>query len=363
MGGGCVAFDLQSTGVETGTFTLWRQYMHQSTSVQRQWLRESVVLLAAIITAAGFALAFSRPASAQAWPVKPVRLVLPFPAGVPPDIIGRLVADKLTAMWGQAVVVDNRPGAGGIAGMSGFVRSPADGYTFAFVAASTVTLTPHLFKDPQFNVDRDIASVATVATGPMMIAVNPSFPAQTLPELIKVVKAQPGKVNFAATLLNSVPHLTGLMLNRAAGIELYSVPYNGSVPAVTATVAGDAQVVIDGLPTLVQHVKAGKLRAIAVTSSARLPGFETLPTAAEVLPGFESLGWFAVFAPAGTPAAIIEKVNADINRVIQMPDIVSRFADLGMYSRTGSVKSAADFLSSERALWKKVVQDAGVQAQ
>ena len=338
--------------------------MHKSTSAALyQWLRERIVLLAAVIIVTAFTAPWSPPASAQAWPSRTVRLVLPFPAGVPPDIIGRLIADKLTAIWGQAVVVDNRPGAGGIAGMSGFVRTPADGYTLALVAASTVTLTPHLFKDPQFNVDRDITSVATVATGPMMIAVNPSFSAQTLPELIKLVKAQPGKVNFAATLLNSVPHLTGLMLNRAAGIELYSVPYNGSVPAVTATVAGDAQVIIDGLPTLVQHVKAGKLRAIAVTSAARLPGFESLPTAAESVPGFESIGWFAVFAPAGTPAVVIEKVNADINRVIQMPDIVSRFADLGMYARTGSVKSASDFLTSERALWKKVVQDAGIQAQ
>ena len=338
--------------------------MHKSTGAALyQWLRERIVLLAAVIIVTALTAPWSPPASAQAWPSRPVRLVLPFPAGVPPDIVARLIADKLTAIWGQAVVVDNRPGAGGIAGMSGFVRTPADGYTLALVAASTVTLTPHMFKDPQFNVDRDIASVATVATSPMMIAVNPSFPAQTLPELIAQTKTRPGKVNFAATLLNSVPHLTGLMLNRAAGIELFTVPYNGSVPAITATVSGEAQIVIDGLPTLVQHVKAGKLRAIAVTSAARLPGFESLPAAAEVLPGFASVGWFAVFAPAGTPAAVIEKVNADINRVIQMPDIVSRFADLGMYARTGSVKSASDFLTSERALWKKVVQDAGIQAQ
>ncbi len=303
------------------------------------------------------------PAGAQAWPVKPVRLIMPFPAGVPPDIIGRLLADKLAAKWGQSVVVDNRPGAGGIAGMSAFVHSPADGYTLALVAASTLTLTPHLFKDPQFNVDRDITSVATIATGPMMIAVNPSVPAQNLAEFVKYAKARPGKVNFAATLLNSVPHLTGLMLNRAAGIDLYTVPYNGSVPALTAMVAGDAQIIIDGLPTLVEFVKAGKLRAIAVTSARRLPGFETIPAASELLPGFESIGWFAIIAPAGTSAAVIEKVNADVNQAIQIPEIVSRFADLGMYPRAGTVKSASDFLASERVLWKKVVQDAGIKAQ
>ena len=302
-------------------------------------------------------------AIAQAWPNKPVRLVLPFPAGVPPDIVARLMADKLSALWGQGVVVDNRGGAGGIAAMSGFVRMPADGYTLAFVAASTVTLTPHLFKEPQFNVDRDLAIAAVAATGPMMIAVNPSLPVQTLPDLIKYVKAQPGKVNFAATLLNSVPHLTGLMLNRSAGMEMYPVPYNGSVPAITATVAGEAQVVIDGLPTLVQHVRAGKLRAIAVTSERRLPGFESVPTASETIPGFEPLGWFAVFAPAGTPAAVIDKVNMDVNRVAQMPDISSRLADMGMYARPGPVSAAGEFLRSERVLWQKVVKDFNIPAQ
>ncbi len=325
-------------------------------------------LLAALLVLAGTGLggiqsAYAQAASAQAWPNKPVRLVLPFPAGVPPDIVARLMADKLTALWGQGVVVDNRGGAGGIAAMSGFVRTPADGYTLAFVAASTVTLTPHLFKEPQFNVDRDLAIAAIAATGPMMIAVNPSVPAQTLPELITYVKAQPGKINFASTLLNAVPHLTGMMLNRAAGMEMFVVPYNGSVPAITATVAGEAQVVIDGLPTLVQHVKAGKLRAIAVTADRRLPGFESIPTAAETLPGFEPLGWFAVFAPAGTPAAVIEKVNADVNKVAQMPDIASRLSDLGMYPRPGAVPAAAAFLQSERALWQKVIKDFNIPAQ
>lgn len=325
--------------------------------------RALVRLVAAILLITGAGLFTAGSALAQSWPGKPVRLVLPFPAGVPPDIVARLMADKLAALWGQGVVVDNRGGAGGIAAMSGFVRTPADGYTLAFVAASTVTLTPHLFKDPQFSVDRDLAIAAVAATGPMLITVNPAVPAQTLPELIKHVKSQPGKVNFAATLLNSVPHLTGLMLNRAAGMEMFAVPYNGSVPAITATVAGEAQVVIDGLPTLVQHVRAGKLRAIAVTSDKRLPGFESVPTASETIPGFEPLGWFAVFAPAGTPAAVIEKVNADVNRVAQMPDITARLADLGMYPRPGPVASAAEFLRSERALWQKVVKDFNIPAQ
>lgn len=319
--------------------------------------------LAGLVLSGIAVLSASGHAVAQAWPAKSVRVVAPYPAGVPPDIIARLFADKLAAMWGQGVFVENRPGAGGIPGMVNLVRSPADGYAIGFIAASTVTLTPHLFKDPQFNVDREVSIAALVGTSPMMMTVNPAVPAQTLPEFIRYARGQPGKVNFAATLLNSVPHLTGLMLNRAAAIEMYSVPYNGSVPAITATVAGEAQIVIDGLPTLVQHVKAGKLRAIAVTSDKRLPGYESVPTAAETLAGFESVGWFAVFVPAGTPAAIVEKLNADVNRVAQMPDIVSRMADLGIYPRPGPVRAAQDFLSAERALWRKVVQDFNVQAQ
>ena len=318
------------------------------------------ILTLALASALPLPLAQAQP---QAWPARQVRMVSPYPAGVPPDIVARLVADKLTGLWGQAVFVDNRPGAGGIAGMSGFVRSPADGYTLALVAASTITVTPHLFKDPQFNPDRDLSVAAFVGTGPMMVAVSPGLPASSLPELIKLTKSRPGKINFAATLLNSVPHLTGLMLDRAAGMEMYTVPYNGSVPAMTATVGGEAQVIIDGLTTLAQYVKAGKLRAIAVTSEQRLPGYEQIPTVAETLPGFESVGWFAVFAPSGTPAAIVQKINTDVNRVMQMPDIAARMMELGVYPRPGTVNATDTFVQADRARWKKVLQATGVQPQ
>jgi tripartite-type tricarboxylate transporter receptor subunit TctC len=302
-------------------------------------------------------------AAAQSWPAKPVRILVPFPAGSAPDIIARLTTDKLSATMGRALVVENRPGAGGIAGMATLVRSAPDGYTFAIVAASTVTLTPYLFKDPQFNVEKDLAPVAMIGTSPMMIAVNPSLRVQTLPDLIKLVKSQPGKVNFASPILNSVPHLTADMLNRAAGIQLYTVPYNGSVAAATATMTGEAAVSIDGLPPLVPHLKAGKLRAIAVTSPERLPGYENIPAAAETLPGFESIGWFGVFAPAGVPADIAERVNRDVSTVIQMPDVVARFADLGVYPKPGSRKAFEEFFQAQRSLWKKVVQDVGLQPQ
>jgi tripartite-type tricarboxylate transporter receptor subunit TctC len=300
---------------------------------------------------------------AQSWPTKPVRMYVPLPPGTAPDIVARLVADKLGGLWGQPVVVENRPGAGGIPTMSALSRAAPDGYTIALVPASVVTLTPLLFRDPQFNADKDIMPLAAAGLSPMMIVVNPASGIQTLPDLIRTVKASPGKVNFASPGANTVPFLTGDMLNRAADMQLYSVPYNGSVASVTAAMTGEAVVAIDGLPPLVPHVKSGKLRAIAVTSAQRLPGYENIPTAAETVPGFESIGWFAIFSPAGLPAPVVERINADMNRVMAMPDIVARLAELGVYPNPGPQKQVEQFYAQQRALWRKVVTDVGLQPQ
>ena len=306
---------------------------------------------------------FSTSVLAQAWPAKPVRFIVPAPPGTAPDIITRLVADKLTAIWGKQVIVDNRPGAGGNVAMGAFAKAEKDGHTFASVMATVVTLTPHLFKEQQYNIDTDIVPVATIGTSPMMIAVNPGLGVSSLDDFVKLAKSQPGKINFAPPLLNTVPHLAGEMLSNAAGIKLYPIAYNGSVPAVTATITGESQITIDGLPPLVPQVKAGKLKALAVTSEKRLPGYENLPTVSETYPGLVAIGWFSLLAQAGTNAALVDRVNRDVNQVIQMPEIVSRFAELGVYPDPGSPRAAADFITSERALWAKVVKEAGIKPQ
>lgn len=316
--------------------------------------RLALFLLAALVSGA---------AGAQAWPTKPVRMIVPAPPGSAPDIITRLMADKLGTIWGRQVVVDNRPGAGGNVAMSAFVKAEKDGHTFASVMATVVTLTPHLFKELQYNIDTDVVPVATIGTSPMMLAVNPQLGVNSLDDFIKLAKSQPGKINFAPPLLNTVPHLAGEMLSNAAGIKLYPIAYNGSVAAVTATMTGESQITIDGLPPLVPQVKAGKLKAIAVTSDKRLPGYESLPTVSETYPGVVAIGWFSLLAPAGANAALVEKVNRDVNQVTQMPEIVARFAELGVYPEPGSPKAAADFIRSERTLWAKVVKDAGVKPQ
>ena len=333
--------------------------MKQFPSLQRR----PALIAAAVAALLGLTGLFATPVMAQTWPSKPVRLIVPFPAGAAPDVIARLVADRLGTAWGQAVFVENRPGAGGIPGMAAFVRAPADGYTLGFVPAAVVTLTPQLYKNPQFNVDTEIVPVGAIATGPMMIVVNQSSEIKTLADLVKAAKAQPGKINFAAAQTNSVPHLTGEVFARMAGAPVYTVPYSGSAASTTALLANEVAFTIDGLPALTQYVKAGKFRALAVTSKERLPGFDDIPPASDTVKGFESLGWFSIYAPAGTPVSVVEQINNDINKVIQIPALVSRFAELGVYPKPGTPKALGDFVQEQRLIWKKAVTDLGLQPQ
>ena len=325
----------------------------------RKGLAPCLAAIAALLATASGA----QTQTAAAWPTRPVRLVVPFPAGAAPDVVARLVAERLSAAWSQTVIVDNKPGAGGITGMSALVQSAADGYTLGFVPAAVATLTPHLFKNPQFNLDTQVVPVGAVGLSPMMVVVPQSSALTTLAELISSAKSQPGKLNFAAAQTNSLPHLTGEMLGKATGVSFYAVPYSGSAAAATALMAGEAALTVDGLPALTQHVKAGKLRALAVTSRERLPGFETVPTARETVPGFESVGWFGIFAPTGSPAGVVEQVNRDLNTVLQQAPLIARFAELGVYPQPGAPKAFDDFLQAQRAAWKKVVGDLGLQPQ
>lgn len=313
------------------------------------------ILAGALVVVAGLA-------QGQDWPNKAVRVIVPSPPGTAPDIAARLIGDKMSQAWKQQMVVENRPGAGSIPGMSAFIKTAPDGYNFAIVAATAVTLTPHLFRNPQYNIDTDVTPVAIVATGPFIVAVNPGIGINSLADLIKLAKSQPGKLNFAPPLLNTTPHLAGELLWGLAGIKMTAVPYSGTVPAVTATMTNESQVTIDGVPALATQIKAGKLKGIAVTSKERIPGFD-LPPVADSFKGFEAIGWFAVLAPAKTPAAMVERMNRDVNAATQLPDVVTRFADLGIYPRPGTVQQAAEFLAAERALWGKAVKDLGIQPQ
>ena len=302
-------------------------------------------------------------AQAQDWPSKPVRLIVAITPGGGPDIVARMVAEKLSSMWGQQVFVENRSGAGGIPAMVALTRSPADGYTFGLIQTAVIALTPHLFKDPQFNVETDVITVSNVVTSPLLIAVTPSLGVSNLTELIKLAKSKPGQLAFAVPLANSLPQLAGDQISKIVGMKLLTVPYNGSGASITGTIAGDSQITIDATAPLVPHLKSGRLKAIAITSAERLPGFEEIPTVSETIPKFEAVGWFALIAPAHTPEAIVTKVNRDLNAVIQMPDIVARLLPLALYPAPGSPLAAATFVRAERERWAKVLADMGLKPE
>lgn len=318
--------------------------------------RRALIAAACLWVAAGAA-------HAQSWPTKPVRMIVPAQAGAAPDVVARLIADKLGGALGQGVVVDNRPGAGGIPGMSALARSANDGYTIGFVPAAMGTITPLVYKNPQFNPDTDLQSAATVGTSPLLMVTQSGNNIKTLSDLAKASKAQPGKLNFAAPQTNSLPHLAGEMVNKSGAMGLFTVPYAGPPAAIIAVMTGEVTITADGIPGLLQHVKSGKLHALAVTSSKRLAGFEDVPTVAETYPGFEAVGWFQVMVPAGTPPKIMETLNREINKITQSAEVTSRLAELGVYTRQDSVEGARDFFVTQQRAMKKIVADLGIQAQ
>jgi tripartite-type tricarboxylate transporter receptor subunit TctC len=303
-------------------------------------------------------------AQAQAWPTQAVKIIVPTPPGSGPDIVARLCAEKLSAIWGQPVIVDNRAGAGGIPAMSALTREGADGHVFAVMHTAVIALTPHLFRQPKFDVDRDVVTVANIVTSPLVVVVTPALGVSTLPALVDLAKRRPGALKFALPLLYSVPHLTGELIATTTGMKMLAVPYNGSAASITATISGDGgEVTLDSPAPLMPHILSGRLKAIAVTSRRRLPGLDGVPTVAETVPNFEAVGWFALFAPARTPAPVTSRVNADINRVLQMPDVVARLAELGLQPAPGSQAAASQFVKAERERWAKVVRDMGIQPE
>ncbi|MEK8026551.1 MAG: hypothetical protein RLY78_1097 [Pseudomonadota bacterium] len=328
---------------------------------RRHLLRRALSTLATLAVPAATIVA-PAPAAAQAWPAKPVRLIVPAAAGAAPDVIARLLAERLGAAWGQSLIVDNRPGAGGIPGMSALARSANDGYTLGFVPAAMGTITPLVYRNPQFNPETELTSVATVGTSPLVLVTAAGSGITSLTDLAKAAKARPGQLNFAAPQPNSLPHLAGELMAKSGNLALYTVPYPGPPQAVSAVLAGDVTLTADGLPGLLPHIRAGRLKALAVTSGQRLPGLD-IPTVAETFPGYELVGWFQILAPTGTPQPVIDKVNAEVNRILATPEIVSRLGELGIYPRRDSVAGAREFFASQQKAMRRLVAELGVQAQ
>ena len=301
-------------------------------------------------------------ASAQPYPTKSIRIVVPFPPGGATDILARDVAQKLTEAWGQQVIVDNRPGAGGNIGSELVAHSAPDGYTLEMGTVGTHAINASLYAKMPYDHVKDFAPVILVAGVPNVLVVNLGVPANSVAELIAYAKANPGKLNFASSGNGTSIHLSGELFKVMAGVQMTHVPYKGSAPALQDLLGGQVQLMFDNLPPSLPQIKAGKLRALAVTSLTRAPAIPDVPTVAEAgLPGFEASSWFGILAPAGTPPAIVARINAEIAKWLATPEAKEKLAKQGANAAGGTPDDFAKHIATETAKWAKVVKDSGAK--
>jgi len=312
--------------------------------------------------AAGLAAlpAAARLARADTYPTRAVHLVVPQAAASSTDIHARLIGQWLSDHLGQPFIVDVRPGVGGNIGTEDVVRAAPDGYTLLTVNSQNA-ISPSLYPNLSFNFIRDIAPVGQISLAPLIMEVNPSVPAKTLPEFIAYAKANPGKINMASAGVGGPQHLAGELFKSMTGLDLIHVPYRGSTPAITDLLAGQVQLMFDVTPTALPQIRAGKLRPLAVTTKHRLEALPELPPVAEFLPGYEAEGWLGVGAPAATPAAIIDTLNKQINDALADDKIKTRLAQLGVVVQGGTPAEFGKFIASETAKWGKVIRNAGIK--
>ncbi|MEK7437465.1 MAG: tripartite tricarboxylate transporter substrate binding protein [Pseudomonadota bacterium] len=315
-------------------------------------------LFAALILVLASAGAFS-----QAYPAKPIRLVVPYPAGGPLDIMARAIGQKLTEAWKQPVVVDNRAGAGGNIGADFVAKSAPDGYTLLMGAVATHAINPSLYSKIPYDPVRDFAPVALVAQVPNILVLNPAVPAKTVRELIALARSKPGYLNFGSGSTGSTGHLAGELFNTMAGVKMVHIPYKGAAPATADLLGGQVHLMFDNLASALPNVKAGKLRALAVTTLARSEAIPELPTIAESgLPGFDLSTWFGLMVPAGTPPEIVARLNAEIVRALDAKDMRERLEKMGAEPLPNNTpEHFAAFIRAEAAKYAKVVKDSGAR--
>ena len=316
--------------------------------------------LTSTLLAAGVAALLAAPASAQTFPVKPLRLVVTFPPGGAPDILARLLADK--AQFGQPVVVDNKPGAGGNLGADAVAKAPADGHTLVMATVGTHAINGALYAKMPYDMVRDFVPVGHVASTPNLLVVTNSLPVKNVAELVAYMKANPNKLSFGSPGIGTSVHVSGELFKSLTGTQMSHVPYKGRQFAIPDLVGGQVQLMFDNMPSALPMVKEGKLRALAQTSAKRAAAAPDLPTVAETVPGFEATSWFAVFAPAGTPPAVVARVNAEIKRVFTLPEVAARLKDLGLEPWLSTPQELAAYQAAEITKWAKVVKDSGARA-
>jgi tripartite-type tricarboxylate transporter receptor subunit TctC len=322
-----------------------------------------LILRRVVLALASVALLLPAPGRSQAtYPNKPIRIVVPFAPGGSTDLLARRVGDKLAAAWGQPVVVDNRPGAGGTIGADFVAKSAPDGYTLLTGVTGSNAIAQALYPKLPYDVMKDFSPVSMIASAPLVLAVNPDVEAKTAAEFLALVKSKPGALSYGSAGNGTSMHLTGEMYKQAAEVSMVHVPYRGSAGMLTDLVSGQIQVTFGDVLVLLPQIEAGKIRALAVTSKARLPILPDVPTLNEAgLEGFEALSWQGFFAPAGTPPELVEKLSAEVNRAMRSPDIKDYFAARGFIVEGTTPEAFKTFIASEVKKWTPIVKSAGVQ--
>ena len=301
-------------------------------------------------------------AQAQPYPAKLIRIIVPLPVGNPPDFVARIIAQQLTTVFGQQVIVDNRPGAGGTIGAAAAAKSPADGYTLLLASTSTLSISPSLYSNPGYDPITSFAPVSIVATAPFLVVVHPSIPARTMKELIALAKSRPGQLNFGSAGSGTPPHIAGEMLNTVAGVKMVHVPYKGIVPAVSDLLSGRIELLIEQLQPMAQYVQIGRIRPLAVASSKRHPQLPDLPTTAEAgFPGYEVIAWNGFVAPSGTPADVLKRLNVEVVKALQAKEVRDGLFNQGLIPASSSPEEFATFIAREYARWSRAVKASGAR--
>ncbi len=301
-------------------------------------------------------------AAAQAWPARPVKMIVPFPAGGATDVVARLLGQKLGDAWGQSVVIENRSGAGGNIGGEAAAHSPADGYTLFMASGSIVTANPYMYKSLPYDPVKDFVAITNVASGPQVVIVNPDGPFKTLADLLAYAKANPGKVTFGSAGIGTQTHLAGENFAYSAGIDMTHVPYKGESYAITDVMGGQISTAVINLSAAINFIKAGKLRALGVTSRERNPQLPDVPAVAETVAGFENAGWFGLLAPTGTPKEVIDKVYRDSAKILATDDFRAQLAKLAMAPVGNTPADFAVAIRDESTRWAKIIQERKLQA-
>jgi tripartite-type tricarboxylate transporter receptor subunit TctC len=303
----------------------------------------------------------SPPASAEIYPSRPVRVMVGFAAGQAIDIVTRIVAQSLSERLGQQFIIENRPGGGGNIATESVVRAPADGYTLLAIGSNNM-INATLYQKLNYDFIRDIAPIASVYRVPQVMEVSPSFPAKTVPEFIAYAKAHPGEISFASAGNGSVAHVTGELFKMMTGVDMLHVPYRGAPPALTDLIGGQVHVMFDNMPSSIEHIRAGRLRPLAVTSTARLQALPEIPTIGDFVPGFETSAWAGIGAPKNTPTEIIDTLNREINAALAEPAVQARITDLGGLVLALTPSAYASLIAQETDKWAKVIKFSGARA-